>query len=347
MKLNKKLWWMMTLVALLLITMLVLPACAGTKVTEWRFQTIEAGPGSEAVDMTVAMWKKVEARSEGRFKLTPHYGMELGYQAKEYISVLGQGLLESADCPLGSIAFDYPWLGADEMPFLVFSPEERAVVSDATKPFIDETFRANGVLPLTHYFRTGGNAYGFTNKKLQTIADYKGLKVRVWNPEQATVMKEIGAAPLFVPMSEIYLALQRGTIDVVITGGTGGYGAKLYEVAKYAIPQWAMVVHCVLGVSQKAWDALPQDIQKIITEEATKVAAEIRAKAVDPKCIELEAQPLRDKGMEIVELPKATRDAMLPAAEVAQKAWLEKAGSKGAPMLEAMKKALAEHRKKK
>ena len=347
MKTNRKLWWMMSLVALLLVAMLVLPtfaACA-PKTIEWRWQIIQPGPGDITQDKVHAMFQRVEARSEGRFKLTPHYGKELGYEAKEYVSVLSQGLLESAGCPLGTVAHDIPWMGADTLPFMVFSPEERTVAINATRPFVDEYFRENGVYPLMHYNLITGRAFAFTDKKLMTVDNMKGLKIRVWAKEQAEVYKHIGASPLFVAFSEVYLALQRGTIDAALTGGTGGITTKLYEVIKYAIPQWAICVHEVLGISQKAWDDLPKDIQQIMLEEAAAFQVDNAATIGSADAFEFEARDLTDLGLEVFEMDKATYDALDAAAEATRGIWLEKAGPKGEQVLNAVKAALAEHRR--
>ena len=60
---------------------------------------------------------------------------------------------------------------------------------------------------------TGPESGQRSNKPIKTGDDYKGVKMRQCGRVQAKILQDLGGAAIFMPGSEIYLALSRGTID--------------------------------------------------------------------------------------------------------------------------------------
>jgi len=104
-----------------------------------------------------------------------------------------------------------------------------------------------------------------SKKPVRTLAELKGLKVRS-SGKIADMLKTAGASPVLVPGEEIYTALSTGVIDAAHWGAAAGaLTMKLCEPAKYYIqPNLAFSATDLIMVSQKAWDELPADLQKIV-----------------------------------------------------------------------------------
>jgi len=103
-----------------------------------------------------------------------------------------------------------------------------------------------------------------TKTPVRTLADLKGYKVRVHNPETLELMKAAGASPVFMPMSEVYPALQRGVINAGVTSLEGVMGNKWYEVLKY-VNNWPMGNGSYIWIAnKKSWASLPADLQNQI-----------------------------------------------------------------------------------
>jgi len=114
---------------------------------------------------------------------------------------------------------------------------------------------------------TGVQMGGWFNKEIRTMRDFKGLKMRMPGLG-AEVLKKAGATPVALPGGEIFPSLQSGAIDA--TEWVGPYNDLafgFYKVAKYYYwPGWhepGTVLESF--VNKTAYDALPKDLQAIIT----------------------------------------------------------------------------------
>lgn len=107
---------------------------------------------------------------------------------------------------------------------------------------------------------------GWFNVEINTLDDLKGLVMRI--PGLAgEVMQRAGAAPTTMPASEIFTALQSGTIDA--TEWVGPYNdlaLGLHDIAKYYYyPGWHEPGATIeLLVNDQAFEELPTDLQKIV-----------------------------------------------------------------------------------
>jgi len=113
------------------------------------------------------------------------------------------------------------------------------------------------------------------NKPVKTLEDLKGLKVRAVG-QMSDVIKALGGLPVPLQMPDVYDALRRSVIDgVTVDLSTLKYW-KFAEVVKYVTADWQLgggyTFYWVMNKNK--WNALPPDIQKIITE----VASEAREK---------------------------------------------------------------------
>ena len=106
-----------------------------------------------------------------------------------------------------------------------------------------------------------------TNKPIRKAEDFKGLRIRSHGEVVSVALRAMGAVPVFLGAAEVYMAIQRGTIDGTIGGASNIISRKFYEVSKHItyIPGFQFITYWVL-VNQKKWDSLPPDIQKIILE---------------------------------------------------------------------------------
>ncbi len=117
---------------------------------------------------------------------------------------------------------------------------------------------------------TGVQMGGWFNKKIESVSDLQGLKMRIPGLG-GKVLAKAGGTPVLLAGGEIYTALDRGTIDA--TEWVGPYHDErlgLYRAAKYYYyPGWhepGPVLELI--VNKKAFDSLPADLKKIIETAA-------------------------------------------------------------------------------
>jgi len=117
---------------------------------------------------------------------------------------------------------------------------------------------------------TGVQMGGWFRKQINSLADLKGLKMRIPGLG-GKVMARAGVNPVLMAGGEIYTALERGTIDA--TEWVGPYHdlrLGLYRAAKYYYyPGWHEPGPALeLIINKKAWEELPQDLQLIVQTAA-------------------------------------------------------------------------------
>lgn len=117
---------------------------------------------------------------------------------------------------------------------------------------------------------TGVQMGGWFNKKINSVDDLKGLKMRIPGLG-GKVLAKAGGTPVLLAGGEIYTALERGTIDA--TEWVGPFHDErlgLYRAAKYYYyPGWHEPgSELELIVNQDAWQQLPDDLKKIVETAA-------------------------------------------------------------------------------
>ncbi|MDO9526460.1 MAG: TRAP transporter substrate-binding protein [Gemmobacter sp.] len=123
---------------------------------------------------------------------------------------------------------------------------------------------------------------------ITSLADLKGRKIRSAQIEGCLEgLKHFGAIPTPIPFNEIYLALQNGIVDGVLTALNPGVQSKFYEVAKYVVTTDFGMALDKQVVSEGVWESLPDDqkdaLQSSFTEleEAEYYQVGLKQKAID------------------------------------------------------------------
>jgi len=109
----------------------------------------------------------------------------------------------------------------------------------------------------------------YAKKPVRTLADIKGMKIRVQQSDLwVSLVQAMGANPTPIPMAEVYTALKTGLVDAAENNYPSYETAKHFEAAPiYSETQHVMAPE-VLVFSKKVWDTLSKEEQKIIRDAA-------------------------------------------------------------------------------
>jgi TRAP-type mannitol/chloroaromatic compound transport system substrate-binding protein len=115
---------------------------------------------------------------------------------------------------------------------------------------------------------------GWFRKKLATIGDLRGLKMRMGAPLGGKVYSKAGATTVLMPLGETYAALERGVIDAAeLVAPHDDMNSGLHKTARYYYyPGWhepGTMLH--FGFNKKAYQALPVDLQRMLDHAAAAV----------------------------------------------------------------------------
>jgi tripartite ATP-independent transporter DctP family solute receptor len=234
--------------------------------------------------------------TQGRVKVDIYPGGQLGNERALTESVqLGTLDLAATGAPLNQWV---PEIAVADLPFLFRSWDHAFAVLDGpigqelAKRMLNQGFKLVGVDVL-------GFRHMTNNKRpLDTAADTRGLKLRVPEVAQWTLMtRALGATPVPITLTEVYLALQQGVADGQENPPSTIRAQRFYEVQKYLSLTGHMLSVTWIVANARSFDALPKDLQAALLEAGREASVYERnwVRAEDEKIIEF----LRSKGMAV------------------------------------------------
>jgi tripartite ATP-independent transporter DctP family solute receptor len=259
----------------------------------------------------------VNEKSGGKIEVKLFPGGTLGGDVQT-VSALQGGVVEMTVLNAGILANNVKQFGVVDLPFLFNSGEEADKVMDG--PFGESLLK---LLPDTGLVGLGYWELGFRNltnnrHPVTKLDDIKGLKIRtIQSPIPLELFNTLGANAVPLPYTELYTALETGTVDGQENPAANILNAKFYEVQKYMTLTRHQYNPQIVLVSKKFWDGL-NDEEKAVLQSAATEARDFQRKVSreqDAKAIE----EIKKTGMEISELsPEETqklRDAVKPVIE--------------------------------
>lgn len=160
------------------------------------------------------------------------------------------------------------------------------------------------------------------------VADLAGLKIRAPEGLAADVFKRAGAAPVSLPGSETYGALEKGVIDAADNSAYANNDANgMHKIAKYPLyPGIHSMPILQFTVSKEVWDELSPENRKALTDWY-QMAYTGLIEATRKKDEELVARDKAAGELTIIDWPQAERDKL---RAIAEKAWADFAA--GSPL---------------
>jgi C4-dicarboxylate-binding protein DctP len=112
------------------------------------------------------------------------------------------------------------------------------------------------------------------NRPLHSVADFKGLKMRIQSSKVLDAqMRALGANPQVLAFSEVYQALQTGVVDGTENPPSNMYTQKMNQVQKYlTVSDHGYLGYAVI-VNKKFWDGLPGDIRSQLEQAMREATA--------------------------------------------------------------------------
>jgi TRAP-type mannitol/chloroaromatic compound transport system substrate-binding protein len=148
---------------------------------------------------------------------------------------------------------------------------------------------------------------GWFRKKISTIGDYRGLRIRIGVPLGGKVYARAGATPVLTPAGEIFGAFEKGVIDAgEWVGPHDDMKLGLHTAARYYYyPGWHEPGSMTeFGFNKKAYEALPVDLQRMLDHAAAAVQVYGLSYFHEKNAIALQRLRTEFKGqVEIVQLP--------------------------------------------
>ena len=179
-----------------------------------------------------------------------------------------------------------------------------------------------------------GSLFDFGNNKRQMkeASDFDGMKIRGYGRLAAEGLRALGASPVVMSPGEMYLAIQRGTIDGAITGVTSLKSRKIWEVVKHVTVTSATFGVMAVNISQTRWDALSKAQQDALLKAGQEVFEWSVATSAERDKEALEF--IIGQGVETHELTVDDKEEWRKLFQPAYDAWAKRAGAEEKKLVE-------------
>jgi TRAP-type C4-dicarboxylate transport system substrate-binding protein len=210
--------------------------------------------------------KEVGKRSNGKVEVSYYPGGILT-TAPKVITGVEQGVSDIGLSHIGYTRGRFPITETLDLPVGYTS----AYVGTQVKHDFFEKFKPRewDSVHVLFLFAPGPQIFATKNNPIKKMEDLKGLKIRAAG-RLASVVSNLGATPVPVPMADAYDGLNRGVVDGIVDAMETWKSFKLGELVKYATltHKVAMAYTFYVVMNKSKWNSLPDDIKKIITEVA-------------------------------------------------------------------------------
>jgi len=223
----------------------------------------------------------VKKKTKGAVEVQVYGTGELGSQLN-ILTGLQTGIIDLCAHTSGFIDTLFPQFQVLDLPFLfpdLTSAEK--VLDGPVGTQLANLMPSKGIYALTYGY-WGWRVTSTIDRKVPEPKDMKGLKIRVQpGPVFSATFRELGANPIAIDFSEIYLALSQRTIEAIETPIISLPAAKHYEVVKVINLTNHVYNAGVLMVSKRKFDSLPANLQTDLRAAATEMQPDWRKSMVE------------------------------------------------------------------
>jgi len=299
--------------------------------TTWEAYVYNPVASIAAVQAVQRIIDTVKQKTNGELIINLHLGGSLPISASNITQAVADGVVQLGDD--GFATGNVPISAILRLPMLLRNDAELAKAMAILLPYLQKDYAKKGIVVLGQYSYPFQVIWG--RKKITSLADIKGLKLRVTSVEEGEFIRRFGGVSLTMGSPDVAAALDRGVVDGALTASSGG-GIIWKDLLKYRYAFPTCYVNSTFVVNQDALEKLPPATQQILrdaaAEDATWATAEMNRRED-----QITAQMGKD-GMVLT--PPLDADISL-ATEKLRPYWDEWAKAHGPEAQEVMKKIRA------
>ena len=259
--------------------------------------------------------KKLAAATNGRLTVEMYPAMQLGGE-KEAIEQAQVGAIAFARVSVGALGPVVDDLNVFNLPYVFRNTAHMQQVIDGPigQDLLDKVTNSGKGLVGLCWMDAGARSFYDTKKPIKTIADLKGMKIRViGNPIFIDMANAMGGNGVAMGYDQVFSALQTGVIDGAENNPPSFVFDNHYQVAKFYTLDEHLIVPEMLVFSKKTWDC---DVQggSGVADEVRQGSATGRAQAWE----DYEKQAMdkaKAAGIQIIEVSAADKKAFQDAVK--------------------------------
>lgn len=289
---------------------------------------------------------RIEETSGNKIEIKRFPSMQLGGKPPELIDQVIDGAIDMTWTVIGYTPGRFPTSEVFELPFIITDAgaASSAFWNIMKEHMEDSEFKDVKVLGTWLH----GPGVIHSSEPVETPADFGGLKIRGASRQVNALLKELGATPVGMPVPAVPEALSKGVIDGTTIPWEVTRALKISELVENHTEfkgNYPYAVGFVLAMNKAKWDALPDDLKKIIDDNSghdfSVFAANVMVEADSPA-----REIAVDAGNNIITLEGDAAAAWAAAAQPVTDAWIaemDAAGKDGQALIDQAKALMAEY----
>lgn len=292
--------------------------------------------------------KRVEAATDGKLRVQVFPSMQLGGTPAQLYDQARDGVVDMVYTLPGYTAGRFPATEAFELPFI--ADRRSRVTSPAAWAFAQTHLNADtrDVALLCYWCHDGGVIHA--TRKIETLADLKGLKLRFPTRLAGEALRVAGAAPIGMPVTQVPESLAQRVLDGAVVPWEVAPSIKLPDLARHHLDvpgNPTLYTASFFVVMNKArYEGLPGELRRSLDETMGDAFARAAGAASDDASAEVEAAVRKGGRNGFATLSEADKAAWMKACEPVVAAWIDQMkarGVDGLALVEAARTLIAKH----
>jgi TRAP-type C4-dicarboxylate transport system substrate-binding protein len=190
----------------------------------------------------------------------------MGIDDKTLLRLLRMGVMDFATMDISKMAGDDPRFEAVDLAGLTLEVDKARSACDAYRHVMDRQMQKNWNAKLLAFGSSPAQVF-WCKEVIGGISDFKGKKIRVFNPTMRDFISGIGGTAVSMAFAEVVPALKQGVVDCAVTGNLSGNTAGWPEVTKSLYPMsigWSIIV---FAANMDNWKRLDPRTQSFLLNE--------------------------------------------------------------------------------
>ncbi len=296
---------------------------SGQAQTRWDMPT----PYSDATFHTINVrWFADEVRrtTNSQLDITVHSNNSL-IRLPEILRAVQTGQVPIGEILLSQFGNEDPIFEIEGIPFFAAGYPNARILYQVQRPFLEERLQRRGIRLLYSVAWPGQGLY--SKQPLPSLAAYRGVRFRSYNPPTSRLAELLGAIPTTVQASDLPQAFATNIVQAMITSSVTGEQSKAWEFSSYYYDTRAMHPRNVVIVNERAFQRLPEAVRQTLLRVSTE--AENRGWPMAEAAETESREALRRNGMNIVTPDAQMMTDFRAIGDRMIAEWIQRAGPDG------------------
>ena len=314
--------------AALVLGSLTLFASTSVQAQNFELKATHFLPPNHAFHKELTRWgDELAKKSNGRLTIKVFPSGQMGPTPRQF-DLVRTGVADIGVGLSGASPGRFPMTEVSNLPFVVTeSSRSSKLMTELAPKYVGQEYAG---VKLLQIILTPPLKFHMSKAKLNTLADFKGLRIRYAGELFAESIKAFGGTPVAVPPGEVVDAMSKGTVDGAMFPHEGAQSFQVSTVAKFSYEPGINAASFFWVMNPASYEKLPADLRALIDQTTGPANAERIGKELDDAEVE-GRKHLESKGVQLVTFNDTMRRDMTNVVKPIIDTTISKLEAKGQP----------------